>query len=72
MTYTYKTIQGDFFDYISYKVFGTEKYANVLIRENPLYADVVRFDAGIVLMLPIIANPNTNISAVPWGTLQVK
>jgi phage tail protein X len=69
---TYSTIQGDFFDLISYKIYGTEKYANVLMRDNPAYSDVVRFDAGIVLTIPTISNPNQNVSAVPWGTLQVK
>lgn len=69
MISTYTTIQGDMFDWISYRIYGHEKYANVLMRENPLYSSVVIFDAGIILVIPNISSPASNVSSVPWGTL---
>ena len=48
---------------------GSEKYANVLMAANPDYADVVKFDAGIVLNIPTITTPRTNVSNVRWGNL---
>jgi phage tail protein X len=66
---TYTSIGGDYFDWISYKLYGTEKYADVLMRVNPLYADVVLFDAGIVLNIPVIEAKGSNVSNVPWGTI---
>jgi phage tail protein X len=66
----YSTIQGDFFDSISYKIFKTEKYSPVIMRNNPAYANVVIFDAGIVLTIPSVST-SSQISEVPWGQLFV-
>ncbi len=68
----YTTIQGDYYDWISYKIYGTSKYSNVLMHENSAYNDVVAFDAGIVLTVPELPPHNTNVSAVPWGTLTIR
>ena len=67
----YTTVSGDYFDSISYQLYKAEKFAPVLMRENPTYAAVVRFDAGIVLNVPAVSS-QLNISNVPWGNLIVK
>ncbi len=70
MATTYRTVQGDFFDDISYRIFQTEKYGVSIMTANPGYADVVRFAAGITLTIPQVAS-STNVTAVPWGQLFV-
>jgi phage tail protein X len=67
---TYVTVQGDFFDSISYRIYKSERFAPALMRVNPNYSAVVKFDAGIVLNVPAVAS-SQNISNVPWGALIV-
>jgi len=64
----YTTSSGDAFDSISWNLFRTEKYMSALILANPSYADVVNFDAGVTLTVPVVPF-QPNVSAVPWGTL---
>ena len=49
---TYTTIQGDSWDLISYNHYGDEKYMRYLIQANWDYADVLVFQAGVVLNVP--------------------
>jgi phage tail protein X len=48
----YKTIQGDTWDSISYKVYGSEMLFPLLMSANPEHVLVVIFDAGIILVIP--------------------
>ena len=41
MSSTYSTVQGDMWDLISYRVYGTEKYVKNLLEANPQYRNVV-------------------------------
>jgi len=66
--FRYTTIQGDAFDSISFDLFKSEKFTGDLILANPAYMDVVNFDSGIVLTIPVVP-VNPNLSAVPWGVL---
>jgi hypothetical protein len=66
--FQYTTTQGDAFDSISFDLFTTEKYMGEIIVANRPYADVVDFDAGVVLTIPVV-NVTPNLSAVAWGTL---
>lgn len=52
MAGTYKTIQGDTWDLIAYKLFGSEKYMKNLIEANWPLLDVLIFPSGIELMVP--------------------
>ncbi len=64
------TIGGEMWDQISLRIYGAERFASSLMRENPAYADVVKFDAGIQVKVPAV-NTSTNLSNVPWGQLFV-
>jgi phage tail protein X len=66
--FQYTTIQGDAFDSISFDLFRTEKYMGEIITANRAYTDVIDFDAGVVLTIPVV-NVTPNLSAVAWGTL---
>jgi hypothetical protein len=69
-TLSYTTVQGDYFDLISLKTYGSEIYANVLMRLNPAYSDVVQFDSGIVFTLPTISS-RRSIANAPWSSIFV-
>ena len=49
---TYKTIQGDTFDSIAFKLWGEEKYMKELIQANLDYADVLVFSPNVELTIP--------------------
>lgn len=57
MTVTsYTTKSGDTWDTIAYELWGDEMLMADLIEANLTYADVVIFDAGIVLTVPEIVS----------------
>lgn len=62
---TYSTIQGDMWDSIAYKLYGTEYAINALINANQQYKDIVIFPAGITLNVPVYEAPITN-NLPPW------
>ena len=62
---TYTTIQGDCWDGIAKRIYGTEKAMNVLLEANELYADTAVFGAGVVLEVPDYEPPKTDILP-PW------
>ena len=43
----YRTVSGDTWDLISYKVYGSEGYFHDLIRNNLRLIDIAVFDANI-------------------------
>ena len=51
---TYKTIQGDTFDSIAFKLWGEEKYMKELIQANLDYADVLVFSPNVELNVPTV------------------
>lgn len=61
----YRTVQGDMWDWIAYKVYGDESYLNVLLEYNQEYAHYVVLPAGIILNCPnvVFSNP-THLP--PW------
>ncbi|WP_425057614.1 hypothetical protein SCACP_21310 [Sporomusa carbonis] len=48
----YTTAQGDTWDIISYRVYGTEKVIDILIEANHQYRNVTIFPANIKLVIP--------------------
>jgi hypothetical protein len=68
ITYIYTTVGGDFWDAISYKIWSTERYANLLMEANPLAINVIRFDAGFPLFVPVIS-ATPSIAVQPWNQI---
>ena len=48
----YRTIQGDMWDGIAFKVYGSEAYMNVLLEANQEYAHYVILSANLILKCP--------------------
>lgn len=65
MLNTYTTIQGDMWDTIAYKVYGSEVGMNALLKANQEYADVVVFPVNIVVQVPEYTAPETS-NLPPW------
>ena len=61
----YTTIQGDMWDAIAKKKYGTEKAMNVLLEANQAYKDTVVFSAGVVFTLPEYKAPTPD-TLPPW------
>ena len=50
----YKTIQGETWDLIAFRLWGSEYLFPLLLEENSSYRNVIIFDGGIELNVPII------------------
>lgn len=63
---TYYTVQGDTFDLIALMQYNDEKLAHHIITANPDYCDVLIFDAGIKLQLPVFDDVVLPGTLPPW------
>lgn len=61
----YTTMQGDTYDMLALDAYNDEFLAHRIIEVNPQYASTLVFDAGIVLLIPILSQqpPET---LPPW------
>lgn len=67
MANTYTTIQGETWDEIAYKVYGSEEYASLLMASNYPFLDVLVFSAGTVLNTPDPRYEDSD-ELPPWRT----
>ncbi len=63
----YETKSGETWDSIAFDLFTNEMMASTLIQENKEYADVLIFDGGEVLAIPIVneENEEDSIDTIP-------
>lgn len=61
----YRTIQGDTWDLISFKIWGTEKHHSELQEANREHYNTVFFEANVVLNVPEIIENDNRFS--PWS-----
>lgn len=66
MAKVYVTRQGDTFDIIAYRVFGSEQRAMDVAQANPVHMSTLFFRAGVALKLPNIAVQTTELPSPPW------
>lgn len=63
---SYRTIQGDAWDTVAFRLWGRERLAHHLMAANPEHLDVVIFPAGVELAVPdIVVEPETP-ELPPW------
>jgi phage tail protein X len=63
----YVTVEGDTWDSIAFEFYTEEKLASVIVQANSQYADILIFDAGIILRIPVIdEDEETPGTAPPW------
>ena len=63
-TNIYRTVQGDTFDGIAWRIWGYEHMAHHLIESNPEQADVLVFRPGVELTVPAV-KPDTAVADLP-------
>ena len=51
----YRTVQGDTWDFIAYKLFGSEAYMKQLAEANWPLLDILVFPSGILMHVPDIS-----------------
>ncbi|MGB8452726.1 MAG: tail protein X [Anaerocolumna sp.] len=56
---TYITVQGDTWDLISYKAYGTSKHIGLLMQNNYNLLDTFIFSAGIEVIVPELTEEET-------------
>lgn len=67
MPKTYKTVQGDTWDIISFKQYGSELYTKQLVEANPTQRKTLIFGAGTLLTIPdITPAEQLQTNAPPW------
>lgn len=62
---TYTTQQGDMWDEISYKVYGSSAYTARLMQSNAQHLGIFIFQSGIVLQIPPLDETSVSISSFP-------
>lgn len=62
---TYTTVQGDMWDSIAYRVYGSEKHMDMLMRANMELLDIFIFGAGVVLAVPEL-HAKEEADMPPW------
>lgn len=63
---TYLTVEGDSFDLIALMQYDNEKLASYIMTANPDYSDVLIFEAGVELQLPVFGSVATPGTLPPW------
>lgn len=66
MNKTYTTRQGQTWDEIAKEVYGKEKYAEYLMRNNPGMIEIFIFSAGMVLNTPELEDETPQIVMPDW------
>jgi len=62
----YTTIQGDTWDFIAFKVYGTEMVMDTLMHANPHLMDIAVFNAGTIIQTPEIDTTTESNHKPPW------
>lgn len=61
----YTTIQGDMWDSIAYRVYGSEAHMGILMESNMELLDIFIFGAGTVLAVPELGTEE-GVELPPW------
>lgn len=62
----YRTILGDTWDLIAYKVYGDERAVSSLMQANMQHIDTAIFRAGVELVTPVFELAKTDDDLPPW------
>ena len=64
--YVHVAVNGDTFDTIAFSAYRDDRSASTIIRANPEYADVIRFEGGERVFVPYISGVETPETLAPW------
>ena len=63
---SYTCRQGDMFDLLAGQAYGQEGMSSTLIAANPDFADVVMFDGGESIRIPLVEVVECPDTLPPW------
>ena len=63
---TIQTVEGDTFDGLALEFYNEEKKASLIIGANLDYCDVLIFEAGVQLRIPIVEDAELPETLPPW------
>lgn len=63
---TIKTVEGDTFDGLALEFYNDEKQAGIIIGANLDYCDVLIFEAGVTLRIPVVEDVDLPETLPPW------
>lgn len=66
MSKVYTTIQGDIWDLISYKEYGSDKFSHILLNSNRNLVEIIIFDAGTKVTIPDLSVEDEAINIPAW------
>ena len=61
----YKTVSGDMFDFIAYKIFGDFRFTGELMKANRHLLDKIIFSAGEEIFIPAVKEKK-KLKLPPW------
>ena len=59
-------IQGETFDRLAYRLYGEERMSHYIRQYNTQYSDVVIFEGGEELTIPVLSEIESKESLAPW------
>lgn len=62
----YTAQAGDTFDLLALRAYGDDKLASYIIQTNPDYSDMLIFEGGESLQIPIVDEAETEEAVAPW------
>jgi len=68
MTWTMTTKQGDTWDMLALRIYGSDKLGYVLLQANPNYMRILYLPAGLLLIVPQLPDGarRTRSKLPPW------
>lgn len=64
--FSYTAKAGDTWDNIAFMAYSVERMAHLIIQANKKYIDVVVFQGGEILNIPIVDTLETSKTLAPW------
>lgn len=64
--YDYTAVAGDTWDSIAFKAYQVERMSHYIINANKKYMDVIIFEGGELLKVPIFDEVETAETLPPW------
>ncbi len=65
-TYIETANQGETFDMLAYRLYTEERMSWLLRSYNPQYSDVIIFEGGEKITVPIVSEVESKESLAPW------
>ena len=66
---SYTCVEGDTWDTVAYKMYKEERDTTILLKANPYLNDILVFEGGEVLTVPIIDRASSPSTLPPWRRL---